>query len=106
MPWAMNSRRSTSWGVLKDFSLLRRAHVHGVDEMLPKQPRHKNNTINNMQNMQKNKQNMQKNMQNMQNNMQNNMKNNIQKEYAKYAHTLFSYAKTAKYAEKFAEYAK
>jgi hypothetical protein len=26
------SRRSTSWGVLKDFGLLRKAHVHGAEQ--------------------------------------------------------------------------
>jgi hypothetical protein len=32
MPCTMCSRRSTSWGVLKDFGLWRKAHVHGVEQ--------------------------------------------------------------------------
>ncbi len=32
MPCAICSRRITSWGVLKDFGLRRKAHVHGVEQ--------------------------------------------------------------------------
>ncbi len=72
----MSSRRSTGWGVLKDFGLLRKAHVHGVEQ--PCCPSRENNTANNMQNMQNN----------MHYNMQNNMHYNMQNMYMPFFHIL------------------